>query len=85
MHRLRAQRRHLAGRVGSLERRQVHHPDRQIERGELRSLLDRALGELAGTRLERDGIDGADARQPEVERQLEVAREELSLRHRRQV
>ena len=81
-HRLRAERRHLAGRVRPLERRQIHHPDRELERRELRPLLDRPLRELAGPRLERDRVDGADARQPQIERKLEVARKQLGLRHR---
>ena len=85
MHRLGAERRHLARRIGTLERRQIHHPDREVEGCELRALLDRAFRELAGAGLERNGIDGADPRQAEIERQLEVAREKLSLRHRRQV
>ena len=80
-HRLGTERRHLAGRVGALERRQVHHPDREIERRELRTLLDRALGELAGPGLERDRVDRADPGEPEIERKLEVARKELCLRH----
>ena len=39
------------------------------------ALLDRALRELAGARLERDRVDGADPRQPQIERQLDVERE----------
>ena len=83
MHRLGAERRDLARRVGSLERRQIHHPDREVEGRELRALLDRALRELAGAGLERNRVDGADARQPQVERKLEVTRKKLCLRHRR--
>ena len=48
-------------------------------------LLDRALRELAGARLERDRVDRADPRQPQVERKLEITREQLCLSHRRQV
>ena len=35
--------------------------------------------------VERDRVDRTDARQPQIERKLEVAREELNLRHRGQV
>ena len=41
-HRLRAERGDLPGRVGALERRQVHHPHGEVEREELRLALDRA-------------------------------------------
>ena len=81
-HRLRAERRDLAGRVGALERRQVHHADGELERLQLRLLLDRPLRKLAGTRLERDGVDRADPRQPRLQRKLEATRECRCLRHR---
>ena len=73
--RLRAEGGDLAGRVGALERRQVHHPHGEVVRLQLRVLLDRALGERGGALLERDGVDGADARQPRLERELESARQ----------
>src|SRR5262249_9091144 len=65
----------------ALERRQVHHPDREVEREDLRLALDRALREAAGPLLERDGVDGADSRQPRLERKLESAWKCRSLRH----
>ena len=43
-----------SGRVGALERRQVHRADRELEREHLRVLLDRALRELRRPLLERD-------------------------------
>ena len=85
VHRLRAQGGDLARRVRAFEGRQIHHPDREVERGELRALLDRALRELARAGLERDRVDGADPRQAQIERQLDVEREKLCLRHRDQV
>ncbi len=80
--RLRAQRGDLAGRVGTLERRQIHHPDREVERRKLRALLDRSFRELPGAGLERDRVDRTDTGQPEVERKLELARQEVGGRHR---
>src|SRR5919201_308026 len=79
--RLRAKGRHLAGRVGALERRQVHHPHGQLERLELRLLLDRALRERRRALLERDCVDGADPWESRLEGQLEAARECWRLRH----
>ena len=81
MHGLRAESGDLTGRVRALERRQVHHPDREIECRELGAALDRALRELAGAGLERDRVDSADPRQAEVERELDIEREQLGLRH----
>ena len=69
--RLRAERTHLARGVRSLEGRQVHHPDREVEREELRLALDRPLRELGRPRLEGNGVDGADAREATTARQLE--------------
>ena len=47
-HRLRAERRDLAGRVRALERRQVHHPDREVEREHLRvRLIERFASDAA--------------------------------------
>ncbi len=80
-HRLRAERRHLAGRVLPLERRQVAAANRELERPDLRVLLDRALRELGGALLDGHLVDRADARQPLLERQLEAAREDRRLRH----
>ena len=65
----------LPGRVGAFERRQVHHPDREVEREELGVLLDRALRERRRALLDPDLVDGADSRQPRLERQLESAGE----------
>ena len=80
-HRLRAERGDLAGRVGALERRQVHHPDGEVVGLQLRVLLDRALGQRRGALLERDGVDGADPRESRLERELEAAGQCRSLRH----
>ena len=66
-HRLGAERGDLPGRVGALERRQVHHADGEVEREELRLALDRAGGERGGALLDRDLVDGADARKPGLE------------------
>ena len=71
----------LPGRVGALERRQIHAADRELEREDLRVLLDRALRERCRALLERDRVDRADARQPRLERQLEPGRECRRLRH----
>ncbi len=57
-HRLGAHRHDLADGVGSLQRRQVHATDRQVERPELRCLLDRALGERCRALLQPDRVDG---------------------------
>ena len=80
-HRLRAERGDLARRVGALERRQVHHPDGEVEREELRLALDRAGGERGRALLDGDLVDGADAREPGLERQLEPARQGGCLSH----
>jgi hypothetical protein len=53
---------HLAGSVRALERRQVGHPDGKLECEQFRLALDRALGERLGSTLERDRVNGADAR-----------------------
>ena len=79
--RLRRERRDLAGRVGALERGQVDAADGELERLELRLLLDRALRERGGALLERDRIHGADPREPRLERKLEPARKSRSLGH----
>ena len=57
----------------------------EVERSELCALLDRPLRELAGTRLERDRVHRADPRQAQIERELDVEREKLCLRHPHQV
>ena len=80
-HGLRADRSDLPRRVGALEGRQVHHPDRQVEREELGVLLDRALRERCGALLDADLVDRADARQPRLERKLEPTRQSRRLRH----
>jgi hypothetical protein len=54
-------------RVRALERREVHHPHRQIEREELRLPLDRPAGERGGALLDRNLVDGADSGQPGLE------------------
>ena len=56
-----AERRDLAGGVCPLQRGQVHHPDRQLQRPDLRRLLDRPLAELGRPRLDGDLVDGAHA------------------------
>ena len=56
-HRLRAERGHLPGRVRALERRQIHHPDGEVEREELRLPLDRAARERRRALLDRDLVD----------------------------
>jgi hypothetical protein len=60
VHRLRAERPDLARRVLPLEGRQVHHPDREIERPELGLPLDRALLQAVDPFLDADLIDRAD-------------------------
>ena len=80
-HGLRGERRDLARRVGALERRQVGHPHRELEREDLRLLLDAALRERGGALLERDLVDRPDPRQPRLERKLEAGRERGGLRH----
>ena len=79
--RLRAERAYLPRRISALERGEVHHPDRKVERVELRIALDRALRELRGSRLERDGVDSADPGQPTAARQLERTRKCQRLAH----
>ena len=54
----RADRDDLADRVAPLERGEVHRPDREIERPELRVALDRALRERGRTLLQPDCVDG---------------------------
>ncbi len=80
---LRGQRRDLAGRVGSLERRQIHHPDGEIEREQLRLALDRALGERRRPLLHGHRVHRADSRQPRLERELEAGGEHRCFRHMR--
>src|SRR6202521_1323364 len=58
---LRAERRHFAWRVRSLESRQVHASHRQVERPELGGLLDRALGERGGALVDAYLVDAAHA------------------------
>ena len=57
VHRLRAQRPDLARRVLPLERREIHHPDREVERPQLRRLLDRPLLERVDPLLDADLVD----------------------------
>ena len=59
-HRLDAHRPDLARRVLPLERRQVHHRDRELERPQLRRLLDRAPLEQIDPLLHPDLVDGGD-------------------------
>ena len=79
--RLRGKRGHLAGSVLALERRQVHHPDGELEGEDLRLLLDRALRKRCGALLECDRVDGADPWQPRLERKLETTWQNWRLRH----
>ena len=79
--RLRGERGHLAGGVLPFERGQVHHPDGELKGEDLRLLLDRALRQRCGALLERDRVDGADPRQPRLERKLETRWQNGSLRH----
>ena len=62
-------------RVGALERREIHHPDREVQREELRLALDRRVASVAARRLERHRrrrIRGAGGR---ARAKLESARE----------
>ena len=79
--RLRAERGDLARRVLPLQRRQVAAADRELERPDLRLLLDAALRQLARARLDRDLVDRADPRQPLLQRQLEPGGKCRRLRH----
>ena len=58
-HRLDAHRPDLARRVLPLERRQIHHRDREVERPHLRRLLDRAALERIDPLLDADLVDRA--------------------------
>ncbi len=80
-HGLGAHRPHLAGRVGPFQRRQVHHPDRELEREDLRLALDRALGELGRPRFEGDRVDGPHAGQAPATRELDRPRQRERLTH----
>ena len=68
MDRLRAERPDLARRVLPLEGRQIDHPDREVERPELRGLLDRALLERVDPLLDADLVDRADPPEQAAER-----------------
>ena len=81
--RLRGERRNLAGRVGAFERRQVGHPDGQLEREHFRLALDRALRKRGRALLERNLVDRADPGQPRLERELEAGGQSGCLRHGR--
>src|SRR2546421_6498835 len=72
---LRRERCDLTRRVGALEGREVHDANGEVEREDLRVALDRARREGRCTLLERDGVDGPEARQARLERKLEAARE----------
>ena len=72
-HRLRAQRAHLAGRVRALERGQVDHADRHVERPRLARRLDAAGGEPGRPRLGADLVDAGQAVQEPPQRRV-VAR-----------
>ena len=67
-HRLDAQRADLARRVLSLERRQIHHPDREVERPHLRGLLDRPALERVDPLLDADLVDRGDPPEQAAER-----------------
>ena len=60
--RLRRQRRDLPWCVLALERREIHHPHRELEREHLGLALDRAFRERGCALFERDRVDGADSR-----------------------
>ena len=75
----------MPGRVLALERRQVAAAHRELERPDLRVLLDRALRERGGAFLEPTCVDRADPRQPLLERKLEAARQCRRLGHTRSV
>ena len=77
------ERRDLARRVRALERRQIHHPDGEVEREQLRLALDRALGERRRPLLDGHRVDRADPRQPRLERKLEAGGERRRLGHTR--
>ena len=64
------QRADLAGGVRTLQRGQVHHRDGQVDRGELRGLLDRAGGQTGGALLHPDRIDPGQSVQEPPERRL---------------
>ncbi len=67
-HRLDAHRPDLARRVLSLEGRQVHHRDRELERPQLRRLLDRAPLERIDPLLDADLVDRGDPPEQAAER-----------------
>ena len=67
-HRLDAHRPDLARRVLSLEGRQVHHRDRELERPQLRRLLDRAALERIDALLDADLVDRGDPAEQAAER-----------------
>ena len=67
-HRLDAHRPDLARRVLSLEGRQVHHRDRELERPHLRRLLDRAPLERIDPLLDADLVDRGDPTEQAAER-----------------
>ena len=73
----------LARRVGPLEGRQIHHPDGEIEREQLRLALDRTLGERRRPLLHGHRVHRADSRQPGLERELETGGEHRCFRHTR--
>ncbi len=74
VHPLDAQRPDLARRVLPLEGRQVHHPDREVERPQLRRLLDRPSLERVDTCLDPDLVHGADPSEQTAERVADRAR-----------
>ena len=76
-HRLDAQRPDLARRVLPLEGRQVHHPDREVERPELRRPLDRAPLERVDPLLDPDLVDRADPADQAAERAADRARSRI--------
>src|SRR4029450_10227194 len=57
----------LPRRVLTLERRQVHHPDRELEREDLRVPLDRTPRQRRGALFQRDSVDGPDTRKAWLE------------------
>src|SRR5262249_29113840 len=72
--RLRAQRPDLAWRVAALERREVDHPDREVERPQLGRLLDRAPLQALDARLDPDLVDGGEPAEDAAERSRAPAR-----------
>src|SRR6185436_20125923 len=72
--RLGAQRPDLARRVPALERGEVHHPDREVERPQLRRLLDRAALQALDAQFDADLVDRGLASEDAPERSRPATR-----------